>query len=133
MGPEDHAGAGLARDRGRGVAGRAAHRGRKHHRRRAGTGRRSRRGVADHLVGRFAVVRPFLPMLCTAIAFGATAEATPVLDALRAIPDPARCPPVGPGNPRPPWTAPATTSHTLLSCSTITGPFNAACSCSLSA
>ena len=39
------------------------------------------------LVGRFAVVRPFLPMLCTAIAFGATAEATPVLGALRAIPD----------------------------------------------
>jgi hypothetical protein len=30
------------------------------------------------LVDRFAVVRPFLPMLCTAIAFGATAEATPV-------------------------------------------------------
>jgi hypothetical protein len=39
------------------------------------------------LVGRFAVVRPFLPMLCAAIAFGATAEATPVLDALRALPD----------------------------------------------
>ncbi len=31
--------------------------------------------------------RPFLPMLCTAIEFGATAEATPVLEALRALPD----------------------------------------------
>jgi hypothetical protein len=39
------------------------------------------------LVDRYAVVRPFLPMLCTAIEFGATAEATPVLDALRALPD----------------------------------------------
>jgi hypothetical protein len=37
------------------------------------------------LVARFAVVRPFLPLLCTAIAFGATAEAAPILDA------PARC------------------------------------------
>ncbi len=39
------------------------------------------------LFGRFAVVRPFLPMLCTATAFGATAEAAAVLDALRALPD----------------------------------------------
>lgn len=39
------------------------------------------------LVERYAVVRPFLPMLCTTIEFGATAEAAPVLDALRALPD----------------------------------------------
>ncbi len=39
------------------------------------------------LVERYAVVRPFLPMLCTVIEFGATAEATPVLEALRALPD----------------------------------------------
>jgi len=39
------------------------------------------------LADRYGVVRPFLPMLCTAIRFGATAEATPVLDALRALPD----------------------------------------------
>ncbi|MEP6856062.1 MAG: Tn3 family transposase [Pedococcus sp.] len=38
------------------------------------------------LVGRYPVVRPFLGMLCAAIEFDATAEAAPVLDALRAIP-----------------------------------------------
>jgi len=37
------------------------------------------------LAQRYPVVRPFLPMLCTVIEFGATAEATPTLDALRAI------------------------------------------------
>ena len=38
------------------------------------------------LVTRFAVVRGFLPLLTEVIAFGATAEATPVLDAMRALP-----------------------------------------------
>ncbi|MGH3996061.1 MAG: hypothetical protein ACRDTJ_01185, partial [Pseudonocardiaceae bacterium] len=39
------------------------------------------------LVDRYAVVRPFLPMLCTVIEFGATAEATPILAALRSLPE----------------------------------------------
>jgi len=39
------------------------------------------------LAQRYVVVRPFLPMLCTVIQFGAAAEARPTLDALRAIAD----------------------------------------------
>jgi len=38
------------------------------------------------LVERFGVVRRFLPQLCATIRFGATAEAAPVLDALRDLP-----------------------------------------------
>ena len=38
------------------------------------------------LVERYAVVRRFLPRLCATIDFGATAEAVPVLDALRQLP-----------------------------------------------
>ncbi|MEV8634205.1 hypothetical protein AB0395_21375 [Streptosporangium sp. NPDC051023] len=38
------------------------------------------------LVGRFAMVRPFLPQLCEVIQFGATAEGRPVLAALRTLP-----------------------------------------------
>jgi len=39
------------------------------------------------LAQRYPVVRPFLPLLGTVIEFGATAEATPTLDALRVIAD----------------------------------------------
>ena len=39
------------------------------------------------LVERYAVVRPFLPMLCTAIEFGATPRPPPVLDTLRSLPE----------------------------------------------
>ncbi len=39
------------------------------------------------LVERFASVRGFVPLLCEVIEFGATAEAAPVLSALRALPD----------------------------------------------
>ncbi|MFN2506942.1 MAG: Tn3 family transposase, partial [Acidimicrobiales bacterium] len=39
------------------------------------------------LVERYGVVRRFLPQLCATIEFGATAEAVPVLDALRGLPD----------------------------------------------
>ncbi|WP_326969038.1 Tn3 family transposase [Arthrobacter sp. CG_A4] len=38
------------------------------------------------LVTRFAAVRGFLPLLTEVVAFGATAESTPVLDAMRALP-----------------------------------------------
>jgi len=38
------------------------------------------------LVERYAVVRRFLPRLCATVDFGATAEAVPVLDALRQLP-----------------------------------------------
>nr|WP_055501706.1 DUF4158 domain-containing protein [Nonomuraea pusilla] len=38
------------------------------------------------LVGRFAMVRPFLSRLCEVIQFGATAEGRPVLAALRSLP-----------------------------------------------
>ncbi|MEO7836436.1 MAG: DUF4158 domain-containing protein, partial [Acidimicrobiales bacterium] len=38
------------------------------------------------LVERFGVVRRFLPQLCATIRFGSTAEAAPVLDALRDLP-----------------------------------------------
>ncbi|GAA3616278.1 hypothetical protein GCM10022419_121950 [Nonomuraea rosea] len=38
------------------------------------------------LVGRFAMVRPFLSRLCEVIEFGATAEGRPMLAALRALP-----------------------------------------------
>lgn len=39
------------------------------------------------LIERYAVVRSFVPQLCRAIEFGATAEAAPVLDALRELPE----------------------------------------------
>ena len=39
------------------------------------------------LAERYAVVRPFLPMLCTAIEFGATPRPPPVLDTLRSLPE----------------------------------------------
>lgn len=41
----------------------------------------------EELVGRFRTVRPFLPLLADVIAFGATPEGTPVLAALRNLPE----------------------------------------------
>jgi Tn3 transposase DDE domain len=87
LGSGDHAGACLGRDRDGGLARRAAHRGREHHRRRPGTGHRSRRGVAGH-PGR--PVRGGAPVPADAVyrdRIRRHRRGHPVLDALRALPD----------------------------------------------